>query len=120
VLYAVCVGCCDSWLVYTMSLVLHFFWSAHAFLQLQLSASLLCGRFFLIVRALCRVMMDIVHANIADLNCVSVQNFVKFVVEMKPIFKMNYFVDHHFNLIESIKFLNARNELNFRNLWQMI
>ena len=35
------------------------------------------------------------------------------MVEMKPfehILEMNYFVDEHFNLIESIKFLNARNE----------
>ena len=67
---------------------MHLFCSGHVSLNLQLQLVVLvsCGWLFLIMRVLCFEIMhvlDVVHATVANLNCVSIENFVQFVASGK-------------------------------------
>ena len=72
--------------LYTISLLMHLFCCGHVslFLQLQLAVVVTCGWLFLIIRVLCfEIMFLTIHATVANLNSVSVENFVQFVASGK-------------------------------------
>ncbi len=79
---AICVACGDCGLVnYSMSLVMHFSWSGHVFLSLQVHGSMTSHCMWLAFSSYACVVLrnyrlDIVHAAITDLDCVSVENLV--------------------------------------------
>ena len=73
-----------------MSLVMHFSWSGHVFLSLQVHGSMTshCGLLLPVMRVLCLEIIDLtlfMHAAITDLDCVSVENLVQLVVRWEML-----------------------------------